>query len=204
MFFRILIALLIGLPLGAWSANRMIRAEHGFGVLTMGQWAARPREGSAEADPYSQARLAVEGFVPLGAAEGVAFEARTDAEGRPLRRDCNYTLRGEVPRARAWTLAAYPAHAGQLGAIVPGPGGEPAVATSTAMLRAAEEPFTLAVGPLAAGGNWLPLAAPRAGRSARDIRLVLRLYDTPVSTNAEFLNPAVPTILRGPCLGTGG
>ena len=200
MLFRLLIALVIGLPLGAWSAHRMIRAEHGFGTLAMGAWTARPGEGSAEADPYSRARLAAEGFVPLGAAEGVAFEARVDAEGRPLRRNCNYTLRGEPPRARAWTLTAYPARAGQLGRLLSGPGGRPAVATSSAMMRGGDEPFTLHVGPLAHGGNWMPLAP--SGPDGPAMRLVLRLYDTPVSTNAEFLDPSVPAILRGPCLAT--
>lgn len=200
MLFRVLLALVIGLPLGAWTAHRVIRAEHGFGTLTMGAWTARPREGSAEADPYSRARLAAEGFVPLGAAEGVAFEARVDSGGRPLSRLCNYRLEGEPPRARAWTLAAYPAGAGQLGTVVSGPDGRPAVATSTAMLRTGDGPFTVHVGPLATGGNWLPLGRPRTG-DEEAMRLVLRLYDTPVSSNAEFLDPSVPAIRRGPCLG---
>ena len=106
MLPRVLLALAIGLPLGAWSASRMIRSDQGFGTLVAGAWTARPREGSAEADPYSRARLAAEGFVPLGAAEGVAFEAVADSAGAPLLRDCNYVLEGEMPRARAWTLAA--------------------------------------------------------------------------------------------------
>ena len=66
------------------------------------------------------------------------------------------------------------------------------------MVRDGDNPFSVAVGPLAASGNWLPLAI-RTPSERRGMMLVLRLYDTPVSTNAEFLDPSVPAIRRGAC-----
>ena len=187
----------------------MIHTDHGFGAVNVGAWTVRPGEGTAEADPYTRARLAAEGLAPLGAAEGVAFVAQRDDEGRPLARNCTYRLTGRFPRARAWTLAAYGAtgNAGEDAPLLRGADDEPAVAVSDALLREADGLFTVRVGPQPHGGNWVPVAARPDGRdgSAKassgkaDMVLVARLYDTPVSSDAELLEPVVPTVVREAC-----
>ena len=86
--------------LGGALAWMSIQKNHGFGTLTIGQWTAWPLAGSVNADPYSKAKVAAAGDVPLGAAEGLAFHARLDRRGNTLKRNCQYQLTGLTPPAR--------------------------------------------------------------------------------------------------------
>ena len=106
-FSELFSILFIGLFVGGLLAWLSIQNNHGFGTLTIGQWTAWPLAGSQQADPYSKAKVAADGDVPLGAAEGLAFHAQTDERGNPLQRNCQYRIRGTTPTARLWTLAAH-------------------------------------------------------------------------------------------------
>ncbi len=44
------------------------------------------------------------GEVLLGEAEGLAFSAKTDSDGRRLSGRCSYAISGNTPAARLWTL----------------------------------------------------------------------------------------------------
>ena len=57
-----------------------------FGALTIGAWTAWPKTGSVDIDPYARAIIARSGELPIGTGDGVAFYARTDDAGQPLRR----------------------------------------------------------------------------------------------------------------------
>ena len=209
MLLRLLAALLVGLPLGAWSAWSAIRGDIGWSALTVAEWTAWPLEGSPAADPYTKAKVASQGAVPLGVGEGVAFEARSDAAGRPLDLGCNYRLAGRTPKARIWTLTAHgPNEDGANGAALVRPDGAVAALTSRDLVRAETGAFAVTVGARAAAGDWLPLVAPppparprRADEPAprHPFRLVLRFYDSPVATSAELFEPTMPRVERLNC-----
>ncbi|TIQ00823.1 MAG: DUF1214 domain-containing protein, partial [Mesorhizobium sp.] len=67
---------------------------------------AFPDIGTQAADPYSKARVAREGVLALGQAEGLSFVAERDSDGELLKRQCAYEIEGGFPTARFWTLYA--------------------------------------------------------------------------------------------------
>ncbi|MEL7273042.1 MAG: DUF1214 domain-containing protein [Pseudomonadota bacterium] len=183
-FFVLFFVVLIGLAGGGALSWVSIQNNHGFGALTVGRWTAWPLAGSRDADPYTRAKVAADGEVPLGAAEGLAFHALTDEAGRALRRQCQYRLSGQTPPARYWTLAAH----GLTGAVL---GDGPVDASrliSHKMLRSSDGRFSLEVGPRLAGGNWL------AVRGQGEYQLILRLYDSPITSTRGIVDPEMPRI----------
>ncbi len=180
----ILIATLLGFAT-AWYA-----IDHGFmfSRVSVGPWSAWPGAGSPDADPYSIARLARTGEVALGAGEGLAFTAINDQDGQPLAGNCTYRLDGQTPAARLWTLTAYD-EAGRLMS-------NPARRTgfhSREIVRRPDGSFVIMVSARVQPGNWLPISTPGA------FSLVLRLYDTPLTTGGEVSDTTMPRIIREGC-----
>ena len=89
----------IGLSIGGASAWYSMQRSHGIGGINIGAWTAWPFAGGAEADPYTVAKVARDGTIPLGATEGLAFEAQSDSDGERLNFNCNYILSGLTPPA---------------------------------------------------------------------------------------------------------
>ena len=184
-FLSILAGVALGLGLTALSVDQ----PPNFGVVSVGPWQTRPRIGSAEADPYSKALMATRGEIPMGTAEGLLLSARADSDGQPLTGACSYRLAGTIPAASYWTLAAYRPD-GSTGESR----GLRGVYTSTDVLQIEGEPLTVLLSPDPQPGNWLPLDPTQA------FEVVLRLYETQVSSNAQAIDKAsVPAIFRGNC-----
>lgn len=182
------IAIAIAVVVGLGSAALVLDRDRLFGAVTRGQWTAWPGSGSPDADPYSEAMLARTGEVPLGAGEGLAFTAEEDSGGQRLSGHCRYRVSGQTPPARLWTLTA---HDGD-GHLMATPAGRTAF-HSREVLRREDGSFEIAVSPTAEPGNWLPVATD--GR----IRLILRLYDTPLAGGAAIGDIAMPAIERMGC-----
>ncbi|RVU16120.1 DUF1214 domain-containing protein [Methylobacterium oryzihabitans] len=189
----VLYALLLGAGLGLASANWATRGRYPFGGVALGAWTAWPRIGSRDADPYARAIDARTGEVPLALGEGLVLTATQDEAGQRLDPGCRYTISGTTPPARAWTLTAerrHPAPVAADAAPVPRTG-----FTSTEILRDRNGGFAIALGPTVEPGNWLPVPS---GEGA--LRLVLRLYDTPVAASTGVLErEGVPAITRLGC-----
>lgn len=188
-FIELLLVVLIGLSVGGTLSWYSIQTNQGFGALKIGQWTAWPLAGSIEADPYTKAKVAAEGEVPLGAAEGLAFHAREDEAGRLLLRECQYQLAGQTPPARFWTLSAHSEDGGLLN--------ERAVENrsllSQEILRDGDGRFSLQTGPKLSAGNWLKL------QGTGPYQLILRLYDSPITSTSGIVDPEMPTITRLGC-----
>ncbi|HEY8565900.1 MAG TPA: DUF1214 domain-containing protein [Beijerinckiaceae bacterium] len=185
----ILYALAVGAGLGLSSAYLLVRRDFPIGGVRAGPWVAWPRVGSREADPYARAIVARRGEVPLGVGEGLAFTAATDSAGQPLTATCEYRIGSVTPPARYWTLTLYD----QTGRPALGDLGR-AGFTSGEIMREADGRFAITLARDPAPGNWLrqPAAGP--------VRLVLRLYDTPVAAGSAALDAAsLPAIERGVC-----
>ncbi|MGE0501472.1 MAG: DUF1214 domain-containing protein [Rhizobiaceae bacterium] len=174
---------------GAASVWYALEAQEGIGAVTIGGWTAFPAIGTPDADPYSKARVAREGLLALGHAEGLVFIAHADSRGDAMDRRCSYKVEGQTPPARFWTL-----YAGDLSQRVIPVEGHPAPAIqSQEVLRQPDNSFSIGFGPRAAPGNWV-----RVGGSG-PFTLVLTLYDSPLASNPGFADVPLPQILRTGC-----
>lgn len=185
-----LIILSIAVGGGTASVWYMLNSSVGFGAVRNGVWVAYPAAGTPRADPYSTARRARDAELPLGAAEGLAFYARTDSTGRALSGRCNYRIVGNVPVARFWTFHVAD---NQLNSLTKN-GLQPQALHSRQILRRPDGSFVLRLGPDPAPGNWMriSLAAP--------VAFVLTLYDTPVTSTTGAEDQVFPEILRSGCV----
>jgi hypothetical protein len=163
-----------------------------LGALRIGPWQAFPLADPVNADRYSRARIARSGDLPLGPGEGLAFTAGEDSDGQALDGSCHYTIGPILPPARWWTLSLYDA----AGRPILNPSDRFGFASS-AVMRGENGQAAIETGPSLQPGNWLP-------STAGPITLVLRLYDSPVSTGLATQLGArraidMPSIQRGAC-----
>jgi hypothetical protein len=182
-------ALAIAIGGGAWSVRYALERGFGLETLTVGPWQAYPDFGTPDASAYAKAAVARRGELPLGQAEGLAFEASGDSSGAALMRNCSYRISGDVPTARFWTLyAADPS----LTPLQPA-GIRAAALQSTAVLHETDEAVAVTASPHPAPGNWLPLSG------SGPMVLVFSLYDTPIASSTEISRVVLPGISRLGC-----
>ncbi len=181
----------VGFGIGVMSAWYMADSAQPLDAIRLGPWIASPNAGMANADPYSRARLARTGELPLGSGEGLALVARTDSNGQTLQGNCVYRVSGQTPQARLWTLSVETASGQPIAA-----GDGVTALGSSGLLRQDDGGLNVVVAPSRQAGIWL--ASGGAG-SDRPIRLVARLYDTPARTVTELTNFVMPAISREQC-----
>ncbi len=186
----LLAVLVVGAGLGLGLTRLALGGQPPFGGVRSGAWRAWPGSGTAGIDPYARAIYARDGRVPLAAATGLVFLARTDDAGAPLSGRCAYAVGGPTPDAQFWTLTPLDG-AGLTRAAA----GERAGFTSAEVVRDAAGNFSIELAREARPGNWLPLPADEP------FQLMLAVYDTPVTAalNAGAAPPALPAIVRRSC-----
>lgn len=180
-------AIIIALILGAGTALFVLDQRSRDGSIMVGAWAARSGQ-TAAADPYAEAAAAIRVDLPLGAAEGLEFLATRDDAGNPLDAACDYVISGRVLPARLWTLTLQD----EVGLLVPNVSNRTGF-HSRELLRTPDGNFAITVSPEVWPGNWLPSGG------TLPLRLVLRLYDTPLTTGLMPAGLALPSITRGDC-----
>ena len=168
--FAFAVAAVIGLGATYFALTR----GAAFGALTIGSWTARPKTGTADADPYARATIARTGQLPVALGDGVSFTAQTDDSGKLLDGRCDIVLSGVTPAARVWTLTLYNTEGGLVANSI-----ERFGFSSQEIVRHADGSFEIVVAPRANPGNWLP-----AGGIER-YALVLRFYDTAVGVSTK-------------------
>ncbi|MFK7902138.1 MAG: DUF1214 domain-containing protein [Nitratireductor sp.] len=193
-YLTILCALAIGIGLGGASAWYSLRQTHSFGGINIGAWTAWPFVSGGNADPYTIAKVVRDGNIPLGAAEGLAFEAHADDNGDALLFNCDYILSGQTPPARVWTLAAYHEN----GSLVKTSNSGKSAVYSGNIIRFGESGFRVNISTTPVAGNWL--SVNESGNTNKTFYLMLRLYDTPSTSTTGLVSRRMPTILRGECL----
>ncbi|TWG99304.1 hypothetical protein L598_001500000270 [Mesorhizobium sp. J18] len=185
----IFVTLAVAIGGGAGSVWYALEASRGVGSVTIGQWVTFPDFGTPQADPYSRARFAREGGLSLGQAEGIAFTTNRDTAGALLRADCRYQLTGAVPPSRFWTVYATNA----AGRLLPPVGRLQPALQSRELVRLGDGPATVEIGPQPVPGNWLPISG------SGPIRLVLTVFDTPISGDAGVIDIRLPQVVRRGC-----
>lgn len=186
---EIILVIAFALVLGAGSAWYSLKRNHAIGGITVGSWTAWPFAGGAEADPYTAAKVAKDGTIPLGATEGLAFEAQRDYSGELLTLDCNYVLSGLTPPARLWTLSAYLPDGARATAVA----GNQGAIYSGNIVRNADGSFRVGISNTPVSGNWMGIVG------SGNFHLVMRIYDTPATSTTGLVSRRMPSILRGEC-----
>jgi hypothetical protein len=187
--FLTLLVLIISIAGGGASVWYTLKANESVGAVTIGEWTAFPSLGTADADPYSKARVAREGLLALGRAEGLSFSAQRDSGGEALRRECSYRIEGPVPSARFWTLYA----ADPSGAVIQGGSRRSGALHSYQIVRLADNSIAISAGAHPAPGNWLALSGQGA------MTLVLTFFDTPISSSTGASDIVLPSIVKAGC-----
>lgn len=179
-----LVALVLAVGGGAASLAYMLDDTIGAGAVKFGPWTAFRSIGSADADPYSRARISREGLLALGEGEGLAFIADRDSSGQKLRFECAYRIVGPLPAARFWTMyAETEAETPQVSGAI----------QSRAVLRQADNSVVVAVGKRAAPGNWLRVSGDGF------MRVVVTLYDFSMASQSEADDAFMPRIEEAGC-----
>jgi hypothetical protein len=189
---RSVVVLLLGvagaIALGLWTAWLAVRSPAPIDTIVVGAWQAWPNAGTADADPYSRARLARTGEIPLGSGEGLTLLALDDDSGAPLTTKCDYKIVGQTPPARLWTMALENSD----GRIIEGRSGPEALG-SDALLRSPDGSFEIVLSSHPQTGNWI------STEGGAPFRLVVRLYDTSARTGTQLTTLFMPHITRGRC-----
>lgn len=185
----VLLTLVIAFGGGIYATIYAVRYSTGFGAISVGAWEAFPKAQTADADPYARNHRAKAGKLLLGSAEGLSFSADSDDEGRRLRSDCTYAVKGIIPAARFWVFNA----ADGDGRPAKLARGLPAAYTSWNALYGPDGSVEFTVSATAQPGNWL--AVPAKG----SFKLVLTLLDTPVAGNSGLIDLSMPAIERKGC-----
>ncbi len=187
--FLVLYALAFGLIAGLGSALWIVKRPYPVGRAEARAWVAWPQLGASDVDPYSRAILSRSGDIPIGLGEGFPMTATVDDSNRPLEARCTYRLAGQTPAARFWTLTLY----GEDGQIIEN-AQERGSFTSAEIVRDETGRFDIVLARQPEPGNWLQM--PKEGR----VKVVLRLYDTPLSASLVRLDPAIlPSVTREGC-----
>jgi hypothetical protein len=186
--FVVFLGLLLGLALGLWTAWLAVRSPAPIDVIAIGPWHAWPNAGTIDVDPYSRARLARTGEVPLGSGEGLALLAQSDDAGRPLTARCEYRIAGLTPPARLWTLALETPE----GRVLRNVHGLSAI-SSDALLRAPGGAFEVVLAATPRPGNWVSTA------ETQRFRVIVRLYDTTARIVTALTTLSMPRIERERC-----
>lgn len=183
------IILILGLILAGWSAKFALDNGYGANIVRVGPWSALPFVGGKKVDPYTKSALAVSGKIPLGVAEGLAFTATTDSAGKRLDRNCNYSIIGNTPISRLWTLVPYDLSGNELKA----PDTQNNGIYSGSLIRFPNSSFKIALGDFPQSGNWMPI------NGQGPFKLILRLYDTPIASDIGVSTPNMPSIELEKC-----
>jgi hypothetical protein len=187
--FLTLLSLAIAIGGGGASVWYALKMQDGVGAIRIGQWTAFPDIGTPAADPYSKARVAREGVLALGRAEGLSFVAEDDAAGGELRRECTYTIEGGFPTARFWTLYA----ADQSLSVIETGKSRLAALQSYGVLRQSDNSVLISVGHHPMPGNWL--LTDGSGR----MYFVLTFYDTPIASSTGLSDVTLPLVRKAGC-----
>lgn len=179
------LALFAGIALlgGIGSSWYMIEIGTPLTTVKAGPWTTWPAAATPTADPYTRARAARHGSLPISGTVAQVWEARTDSAGQRLHSSCEYAVTGRGLDEGWWTLAVYDDH----GHLIPNAAHRHAFNSSTVM-RSPDGSFLVTLARDARPGNWLPTGA--AGR----LTLVLTLIEA-----GDVVGTGLPEIRRVAC-----
>ncbi len=181
----------IALAIGLGSAWHMVEQGSALTTLRHGPWTAWYAAGEPDADPYTKARVARTGRLPIVSTTAMEFVARTDQEGEPLESGCHYRVRvPEVP-ALWWSLALYDGE----GRLIANPADRHAFSSKTVMPGSGGATL-IVLAPTPRAGYWLPTGKDR---NLMVVFRVFRPFETADIASGEMPVEILPQIERVDC-----
>lgn len=158
---------------------------------TYAGWSGSSVTGSADADPWTRARVAVAGLLALTREHAIYFTRNTDDSGAWLREDCRYRVSGGAMPARWWSITVYAADN-----YLP-LNNDDALSFDATEVQAD------------AAGRWSAILAPTrpesgawaSTRQAGAFDITLRLYQPTRQAQADFATVPMPSVTRLDCGG---
>lgn len=170
-------------PAALWAARSL--AVHD------GAWVTFAGTGSAHANPYTRAAVALAGLYALTPREAIYYTAFNDSAGRLLRGQCDYHIDGNTLPAGWWSVTLY----GPDNYLVANPAGR--YSWNGHDLGAGRDRrgggFRILVSARRQAGDWLP--APEQGPYS----LTLRLYRPDAVVRTQPAAVVLPSIERERC-----
>lgn len=187
---KLLAAAVVGLGLVAGAASGWYTLRHGMvqGESYSG-WTGSSVTGSADADPWTRARVAMAGLLALTKDQAIYFTRNTDSSGARLREDCRYRVSGGAMPARWWSITVYAAD-----------NYLPLNDDQALSFDATEVQGD-------AAGNWTATLAPTrpesgawaSTRKAGQFDITLRLYQPDAKAQADYGSIPMPQVERLYC-----
>ena len=176
----------LAVVLGVGSA--LYAVDSGWRLTTQrhGPWMMWSRSAQRDADPYTRARFAKLGSLPLSTQIAATWEARFDVEGRRLHSSCEYVIEAEPIEATWFNFSVYDDN----GLLIPN-GAARHSFTSQTLAANPDGSFFIVLAREARPGNWLPVGG--AGR----LTLVLTMIEPKPSVVESALQ--LPSIRRITC-----
>ncbi len=182
----IIVAFTLGL--GSLVAAIYIQEKGPWGKLRNAPWETNLDTGSAEAGPYTRAKVALFGTLALDPSEVVYYIAFNDSKGQPLDCECNYRLEGEDPGARWWSVTVYKDFH-----FIPNDRKRYSY-SKTNIVRDKDGRWIVKLSSKPQEGNWIPL-----GDGEGKLILALRLYNPDPSVIENLDSIDLPSIIREGC-----
>ena len=151
-----------------------------------GPWVMWSQAAQRDVDPYTRARYAKIGSLPVSASIAATGEARWDAEGRRLPSSCEYLIEADPIDAAWFSIAVYD----DKGLLIPNSADRYSF-TSQSLASNPDGSFFIVLARDARPGNWLPVGG--AGR------LVLVLTILEPKPSVADASHALPSIRRIGC-----
>lgn len=157
--------------------------------LRTGQWTRLESIENTAGNPYRAALKVRTSGVALAPGEGLVFTSQQDAAGDPFQAGCEYHMRGRMPHASLWSVAATAARGQQATEFM-----DRRYIVSRSAVWESDGAVAITIAPKASPGNWIA-APPSSGYIVS-----LRLYDTPLALNTALLDAQdLPRIEKGAC-----
>ncbi|MGE0626324.1 MAG: DUF1214 domain-containing protein [Hyphomicrobiaceae bacterium] len=180
--------LYVGLVLTIGIASALYLIDTGTRLTTWhnGPWTMWFHTGQLGSDPYTRARLAKIGALPLSSSVAATWEARYDADGRRLHSSCEYVIESEAISATWFNIAVYD----DQGLLISNQADRYSFSSQT-LATSPDGSFFISLARDARPGNWLPVGG--AGR----LSLLMTIIE-PQPTVADSITQ-LPTIRRVDC-----
>lgn len=177
-----------GTVAGVLAARPIVGAIVERSGVYAGPWRTYAATGSADANPYERAAIAVAGLYALSKDETVYYTAFTDSAGEPLAGRCDYRLVGQPLPSRWWSFTLY----GDDHYLVANPARVYSRHASNLEFEAGGG-YVVPVSAQPQPRNWLP--APAAG----GFSITARLYNPDPRIFRDLAGAGLPAIERGAC-----
>lgn len=151
--------LFAGIVLVAGAASSWYMVEVGSRLTTyrQGPWVSWVNAAQKELDPYTRARFARLGSLPLSTSVGQTYEAKVDSDGQRLHSSCEYLVEVDPMEGTWWSIAVFNSQ----GLLIANPAERYAFTSQTIALNP-DGSFFVVMAREARPGNWLPVGG--AGR----------------------------------------